>query len=351
MPAVTTPDILALPRVDAPAVEALPRRVGVVVDSQRALEGAGFPVRRPTADPRVWDALDPILMLDHMIAAYEPHEAKGAPWHPHRGFETVTYLMDGVFVHTDSHGGGGVIADGDTQWMTAGSGLLHDELPSEHLVMNGGEFDGIQMWVNLPARAKMHAPRYQDIKGQGLTLLTSADGGTLIRVIAGRIGEYEGPGSTFSPINLVHLSLAPGAQVRVPWVPGWSGMAYSLHGDGFVGDDRRPLGESQMAVFSKDGNYLTVEAAGEQHHKTGAMEVILFGGEPIREPVARYGPFVMNTKEEIYQAMEDFRSGRMGQIPAGHEGRDYAPAPEEFNNPSNQGCEILFGPQWRGEGA
>ncbi|WP_025274683.1 pirin family protein [Haloglycomyces albus] len=347
MPAVSTSNILALPRVDAPAFEARPRRVRTVTPSQHTFEGAGFPVRRPTADPRAWEALDPILMLDHMTAAYEPHEAKGAPWHPHRGFETVTYLMDGTFVHTDSHGGGGVIGNGDTQWMTAGSGLLHDELPSEYLVMNGGEFDGIQMWVNLPGSAKMHRPRYQDIVGDRLTLLSSADGGTLIRVIAGRVGEHEGPGKTFSPINLIHLSLAPGAQVRIPWVPGWSAMAYSLHGDGYVGDERRPLDESDMAVFSTDGNYLTVEAAREQHWKTGAMEVVLFGGQPIREPVARYGPFVMNSKDEIYQAIEDFRSGRMGEVPAGYEGRDWAPAPDEFNQPAAQGCEIMFGPEWR----
>jgi quercetin 2,3-dioxygenase len=329
MPAVTAPDILALPRIGAPAVEDRPRGVTKIGDSVRALEGGGFPVRRPFPTPNLVDGTDPFLLLDHMVAAYEPHEAKGAPWHPHRGFETVTYLMDGTFVHTDSHGGGGVIRGGDTQWMTAGSGLLHDELPSERLVMTGGVFDGVQLWVNLPKSAKWNPPNYQDIQGGGLTLVASADGGSLLRLIAGAIGDHKGPGRTFTPITLVHASLAPGAEIRVPWQHSYTAMAFALHGDGTVGDERRPIKESQIAVFGATGDYLAVSAGPEQRHATGAMEVLLLGGEPIREPIARYGPFVMNTKAEIMQAIEDFQAGRMGQIPPGTHGREYAPDPED----------------------
>ncbi|WP_081913335.1 pirin family protein [Glycomyces sp. NRRL B-16210] len=342
MPAVTAPDILALPRLDAPGLESRPRAVANVAGSQHTLEGGGFPVRRPFPTPELPDAGDPFLLLDHMVAAYEPHEAKGAPWHPHRGFETVTYLMDGTFVHTDSQGGGGVIRGGDTQWMTAGSGLLHDELPSEKLVMTGGVFDGVQLWVNLPKRAKWSPPGYQDIKGPGLKLVASTDGGALVRVIAGTVGGHDGPGRTYTPITLVHASLSPGAEARIPWPRTHSAMAFSLHGDGCAGDERRPFKESQLVQFTPGGDYVTVGAGPEQHHTTGAMEVLLLGGEPINEPVARYGPFVMNTRAEIMQAVEDFQAGRMGQIPAGREGRAFAPDPEEPWEPEAAGgCEQL----------
>jgi redox-sensitive bicupin YhaK (pirin superfamily) len=342
MPAVTVPDVLALPRLDAPALESRPRAVAKVVDSIRALEGGGFPVRRPFPTPSLMDGGDPFLLLDHMTAAYEPHEAKGAPWHPHRGFETVTYLMDGTFVHTDSHGGGGVIRGGDTQWMTAGSGLLHDELPSEKLVMTGGVFDGVQLWVNLPKRAKWNAPNYQDIRGNGLTLVSSGDGGALVRIIAGSVAGHDGPGNTYTPITLVHATLSPGAEVRIPWQHSYSAMAFALHGDGYAGDEKRPLKESQLAQFAPGGDYITVGAGPEQHHTTGAMEVLLLGGEPINEPVARYGPFVMNTRSEIVQAVEDFQAGRMGEIPAGRQGREFAPDPEDPWLPEVPGgCEQI----------
>ncbi|QSB06838.1 pirin family protein [Natronoglycomyces albus] len=341
MPAVTTNDILSLPRIPRPGLEDRPRQATKIVDSLRTFEGAGFPVRRPFPTPALTEDTDPFLLLDHMVAAYEPHEAKGAPWHPHRGFETVTYLMDGTFVHTDSHGGGGVIRDGDTQWMTAGSGLLHDELPSEKLVMNGGVFDGIQLWVNLPANAKMSQPNYQDIQGPGLTLVSSDDGGALVRVIAGTVGEHHGPGQTHTPISLVHASLAPGARLQVPWNRDYSAMAFLLHGEGTVGDDRRAFTESQLALFGT-GDYLTVEAGPEQTFRSGHMEVLLLGGQPIHEPVARYGPFVMNTRAEIVQAVEDFQAGRMGQIPPGYEGREYAPDPaDELPHSGLEGDEKL----------
>ncbi|ADD44050.1 pirin family protein [Stackebrandtia nassauensis] len=317
MPAVTVSDILVLPRVTT-AADAAQRPVSRVTDSIRTLEGAGFPVRRPFPGPSGADT-DPFLLLDHMLAAYEPQEAKGAPWHPHRGFETVTYLMDGTFVHHDSNGGGGVISDGDTQWMTAGSGILHDELPSEELVMKGGYFNGIQLWVNLPKAAKWAKPRYQDIKGGKLKLLSSADGGGLVRLIAGDLGEHSGPGVTYTPITLAHVSLSPGARLSVPWSPEFSAMAYVLSGDGFAGAENRPLGDAKLATFGP-GDVVTITAGKQQNGRTGQYEVLLLGGAPLREPVARYGPFVMNTRSEIIQAVEDFQAGRMGSVPATHLG-------------------------------
>jgi redox-sensitive bicupin YhaK (pirin superfamily) len=264
---------------------------------------------------------DPFILLDHLgEVAYEPHEAKGAPWHPHRGFETVTYLMDGTFVHHDSHGGGGVIDEGDTQWMTAGSGVLHDELPSEELVIKGGWFHGVQLWVNLPRAQKMVNPRYQDLKGDKLKLLSSADGGALVRLIAGDLGGFEGPGVTYTPISYAHVSLSPGAQLRTPWRPDFSAMVYVLSGEGAVGTEGRPVQTGQLALLGA-GDAITVRAADRQDNRTGQLELLLLGGLPLREPVVQYGPFVMNTREEIVDAVQDFQAGRMGQIPAEHLGR------------------------------
>ena len=164
--------------------------------------------------------LDPFIMMDQMgEVEYAPGEPKGTPWHPHRGFETVTYLIDGTFVHQDSHGGGGIINDGDTQWMTAGSGLLHIEAPPEALVVAGGLFHGLQLWVNLPREHKMMPPRYQDIGGGQVRLLTSADGGALLRLIAGDLGGHLGPGSTHTPITMIHATVSPGARLTLPWRP------------------------------------------------------------------------------------------------------------------------------------
>ena len=320
MPAVSAPDILVLPRIPAPASDNTARGVASVRDSLRTHEGAGFPVRRPFPVPGLSQA-DPFLLLDHMLAAWEPQEAKGAPWHPHRGFETVTYLMDGTFVHHDSNGGGGVISDGDTQWMTAGSGVLHDELPSEELVMKGGYFNGIQLWVNLPRTAKWAKPRYQDIQGSRLTLVSSHDGGALVRIIAGDLGGHHGPGITHTPITLAHASISPGARLGLPWNRDFSAMAYVISGNGSAGPEQRPLPEAGLAVFGP-GDSITVTAAPEQPGRTGQYEVLLLGGLPINEPMARYGPFVMNTKAEILQAVEDFQAGRMGTVPAVHLGVD-----------------------------
>ena len=316
MPAVTVDNVLTLPRIAVagpnPAGE---RAVRAVTTAPSGLEGDGFPVRRAFAGVDL-RALDPFIHMDQMgEVEYAPGEPKGTPWHPHRGFETVTYIIDGTFLHRDSHGGGGVITDGDTQWMTAGSGLLHIETPPESLVLSGGLFHGVQLWVNLPAAQKFATPRYQDIRAGQVSLLTTADGGALVRVIAGELDGHAGPGITHTPISVVHATVSPGAQLRLPWRPQFNALAYVLAGAGTVGAERRPVRAGQLTVFGP-GDAITVAANPQQDGRTPAFEVLVLGGRPIREPVAAYGPFVMNTRDELIQAFEDFQSGRLGTIPA-----------------------------------
>lgn len=316
MPAITVEDPLVLPRLDPPDPEATPRAVSKVVDAYHAVEGAGFEVWRPFPGGIDTHVADPFFLLDQLgPVEYAPNEAVGAPWHPHRGFETVTYVIDGVVAHHDSNGGGGVIGEGDTQWMTAGAGILHDEVPTEAFVRSGGRQHGVQLWVNLPAALKMSPPRYQAITGGELTLLSSADGGTLVRLIAGDLASHSGPGATHTPITYAHASVAPGAQVDVPWNPEFSALAYVLSGRGYAGTEQRPIEEHQLVVFGP-GDSVTIGAAPTQPDDSPNLEILLLGGLPIREPIAHYGPFLMNTREEILQAVEDFQAGRMGTIPA-----------------------------------
>jgi quercetin 2,3-dioxygenase len=311
----------ANPNIDdlsaVPALEALDtsqtelRPVVSVVTAISTLEGAGFPVRRPFPSYDL-SLADPFLLLDHMGAVdYKPGEAKGAPDHPHRGFETVTYMLAGAMEHRDSTGGGGVITPGATQWMTAGGGIVHSEMPPEQMLREGGLMHGFQLWVNLPRADKMIQPRYQGIEAEQVTLLRSPDGGALVRLIAGALGGYHGPGMTHTPIVLAHASLAPGARLELAWPLEFNALAYVISGSGFAGPDGTPVGEGQLAVF---GNGQAISLRGPAGQDAN-LEVLLLGGQPLREPVARYGPFVMSTRDEIIQAMADYQSGRMGHIP------------------------------------
>jgi quercetin 2,3-dioxygenase len=322
MPAVTVDNVLTLPRLTEPPASVPDRPVLAVTTAPSGFEGEGFPVRRAFAGVDL-SRLDPFIHMDQMgEVEYAPGEPKGTAWHPHRGFETVTYIMDGIFEHMDSHGGGGVITDGDTQWMTAGSGLLHIERPPEHLVVSGGLFHGIQLWVNLPRAKKWSPPRYQDIRGRQVSLLTSSDGGALLRVIAGEVAGYPGPGITHTPIALVHATVSPGAQVRLPWRADFNALVYALAGAGTVGAQRRPIRTGQLAVFGP-GEVITFGAAEAQQSRSPQLDLLILGGQPIREPVAAYGPFVMNTRDELVQAFEDFQAGRLGTIPSEpHPGHD-----------------------------
>jgi redox-sensitive bicupin YhaK (pirin superfamily) len=318
MPAVTVDSILALPRIPEPdAAVAAERPVLAVTTAPSGFEGEGFPVRRAFAgvDHR---HLDPFVHMDQMgEVEYAPGEPKGTAWHPHRGFETVTYIVDGTFQHQDSNGGGGEITNGDTQWMTAGAGILHIEAPPEALVVSGGLFHGIQLWVNLPASEKWVEPRYQDIRAGQVALLSSSDGGALVRVIAGEVAGHGGPGVTRTPITMLHATLSPGARLRLPWRPDFNALVYGLAGKGTVGAEGQPFGTGRLAVFG-DGDVLTVSADRDQESRSPNLEVIVLGGRPSREPIAWGGPFVMNTRDEVLQAFEDFRRGRLGRIPAGH---------------------------------
>ncbi len=318
MPALTVDDITVLPRISRPdPAMARQRPIRSVTNAPHGFEGEGFPVRRAFAGVALED-LDPFIHLDQMgEVEYAPGEPKGTPWHPHRGFETVTYMIDGTFEHSDSNGGGGLITNGDTQWMTAGAGILHIEKPPEELVRSGGLFHGFQLWVNLPRDQKWSPPRYQDIRANQVALVTSPDGGALIRVIAGDVAGHAGPGSTYSPMTLVHATLSPGAQVVLPWRPDDNALVYVMAGHGTVGAERRSIAAGQLAVLG-DGDALTIGAAPIQERRSPDLDVLVLGGRPIREPVAWMGPFVMNTREEVMQAMVDYQAGRLGSIPAVH---------------------------------
>jgi hypothetical protein len=287
--------------------------------------------------------LDPFVHLDQMgEVEYAPGEPKGTPWHPHRGFETVTYMIDGVFEHQDSNGGGGTITNGDTQWMTAGAGILHIEKPPAWLVASGGLFHGFQLWVNLPAAQKLSAPRYQDIRANQVALATSPDGGALVRVIAGEIAgpigaALAGPGSTYTPMTLVHATLSPGARLSLPWRADYNALVYVMNGVGTAGtapsfraraslaggtaagSEPQPIRTGQLAVFGP-GDAITISAldARRQESRSPSLDVLILGGRPIREPVAWMGPFVMNTRDEVIQAVRDYQAGRLGSIPAVH---------------------------------
>ncbi len=309
MPAITA-DTTTLAKLPTRSVTERDRPVVSVTTAPQGFEGEGFPVRRAFAGVDL-ALLDPFVHMDQMGEVdYAPYEPKGTDWHPHRGFETVTYIIDGTFQHQDSHGGGGVITNGATQWMTAGSGILHIETPPEQLVVSGGLFHGIQLWVNLPSTDKMTAPRYQNLEGDQSALVSSPDGGVLVRVIAGDVAGHVGPGSTHTPITLAHATVSPGARLELPWREDFNALAYVLAGSGTVGAERRPVTTGQLTVFGA-GDTMTIDGTGDT-----PLEVLLLGGRPIRETVAAYGPFVMNTRAELVQAVDDFNAGRLGTIPA-----------------------------------
>jgi quercetin 2,3-dioxygenase len=326
MAAVTVDDLTVLPQL--PRVDhgtARRRPVRSLTTAPSGFEGEGFPVRRAFAGVDLSD-LDPFVHMDQMGAVdYGPGEPRGTAWHPHRGFETVTYMIDGQMAHQDSNGGGGLITNWDTQWMTAGAGILHIETPPEALVVSGGLFHGFQLWVNLPRQLKMAPPRYQDIRGGRVGLVSSPDGGALLRVIAGEVAGHAGPGVTHTPIALLHATVSPGADVDLPWPAEFNALVYVLGGRGWVGAERRPIQLGQLATFGP-GDVISFGADASQDSASPTLDVLVLGGRPIGDPVVAYGPFVMNTRDEIAQAMEDYRAGRLGSIPAGALAPATAPA-------------------------
>ena len=313
MPAATA-DALTLPRL-APAPTAISRSVLSVTRGPRAFEGEGFPVRRAFAGVPS-DQLDPFIHMDQMgEVEYGAGEPKGTPWHPHRGFETFTYLIDGQFLHQDSNGSGGVILDGGTQYMTAGDGILHIETPPEALVESGGLFHGIQLWINLPSAKKRIAPQYQDLQGNDSVMVASADGGSYVRVLAGAVDGHQGPGISHTPLAITHVTVAPGGSISIPWPSNFNALAYVLAGSGAIGAEQRIISEGQLAVLV-NGELIQISADSKQDSRTENLEIFLIGGVPLREPVVAYGPFVMNTTAEIQEAFDDYQKGRLGTVPA-----------------------------------
>jgi redox-sensitive bicupin YhaK (pirin superfamily) len=285
------------------------RSVAGIVPSTETMEGEGFLVHRPFPTRALVD-FDPFLLLDRM-GPFEakPGEAKGAPDHPHRGFETVTYMIEGEFEHEDSMGNKGKLAAGDVQWMTAGAGVVHSELPSAKIRKEGGRVHGFQLWVNLPKRDKMMRPRYQDVPSSKIPVATNADGSVRAKVIAGEALGVHAVIDTRTPIAYVHFELAPGAKVTQAIPAGHNAFAFVVSGAGRFGSNEREAHENDAVLFAADGDETSIEAGGGQ-----PLSVLLIAGQPLGEPVARYGPFVMNTPEEIRQAFDDFRSGKMGRI-------------------------------------
>ncbi len=287
------------------------RTVAGIVNSIETLEGAGFLVRRPFPKPQ-FSEFDPFLLLDEMgPMELGPGQAKGAPDHPHRGFETVTYMLSGEMQHKDSRGHAGRLKAGDVQWMTAGAGVVHSEMPSAEFARSGGRMHGFQLWVNLPKHDKMMKPRYQEIPGAQIPKATSADGLVTVSVIAGEALGEKAVIETRTPIIYLHYRIQPGGVAVQPVSRTYNTFAYIVEGAGLFGAEDERAGDGQMVLFAQDGDEIRIENPADA--KT-TLEVLLIGGISLNEPVARYGPFVMNTREEIYQALEDYRLGKMGVI-------------------------------------
>jgi hypothetical protein len=286
------------------------RRVESVITARRQLEGGGFVVRRPFPTAAL-PMVDPFLLLDEMGPAdYGPGEAKGAPDHPHRGFETVTYMLEGAFEHDDSAGNRGVIASGDVQWMTAGSGVVHSEMPVAPIRERGGRLHGFQVWVNLPARDKMMAPRYQEVPRSGIPQAATPDGRAHVRVIAGEALGVRAAIDTRIPIVYQDWSLDPGAAVEQTIAEGHQALVYVFEGQADVGSNGQTIREGQLGLLGPGrGVRLAVPSGAPKRAR-----LLLLAGQPLGEPVARYGPFVMNTESEVRQALSDYRSGRFAQI-------------------------------------
>jgi len=288
------------------------RSVTRVLDTVSTLEGGGFTVRRPFPTQTL-DQIDPFLLFDHFGPVdHAPGEAKGAPDHPHRGFETVTYVIEGLWEHKDSAGNSGRLGAGDVQWMTAGAGVVHSEMPAAELLRKGGRVHGVQLWVNLPRRDKMMKPRYQDVPSSKIPVARSKDGAVSVKVIAGQSLGASAVIDTRTPILYLHATLEPGA-LFVQEVPrDFNAFAYVIEGEILGDEGGTRAAEGQAALFA-GGESVSIAAP---RKAAGPSQILLVAGRPLGEPVARYGPFVMNTREEILQAFADYQEGRMGIIPA-----------------------------------
>jgi quercetin 2,3-dioxygenase len=285
------------------------RSVVKVVQAVQTLEGEGFLVRRPFPIPGFMQ-FDPFLLVDELgPVELPPGEAKGAPDHPHRGFETVSYILEGRHRHRDSAGHAGELGPGDVQWMTAGSGVVHSEMPAREFAEKGGRMHGFQIWVNLPRRDKMMAPRYQEIPAGRIPVASSPDGRVRVKVIAGESLGVRAVIDTRTPIQYLHFTLEPGGRIEQPVPRDHNAFAYVFEGEGLFGPEATPAADGQAVLFGNDADSVVLENRGK-----APLQLLLLSGVPLREPMVRYGPFVMNTQAEIHQAFEDYQSGRMGTI-------------------------------------
>ncbi|MGQ0795494.1 MAG: pirin family protein [Nitrosopumilaceae archaeon] len=285
------------------------RSVFQVINAKTATEGEGFLVHRAFPNHNLRE-FDPFLLLDEMGPMVSPPgEAKGAPDHPHRGFETVTYMINGVFEHKDSQGHSGKLNPGDVQWMTAGSGVIHSEMPEKEFSQKGGTLHGFQLWVNLPKKDKMMKPRYQDLPANKTPIVQND--GVKVKVIAGESMGKQAVIETRTPIMYLHFTLQPGAKVTQTIPQNYNAFVYVINGEGLFGNEQKPAHKEQVVLFEQDGSEVAIKAPDDTK---SPLDLLLIAGIPLGEPVARYGPFVMNTEEEIRQAILDYNSGKMGKI-------------------------------------
>jgi len=287
-------------------VSSTSRAVARVIAAMQTMEGDGMDVMRPFPAGTL-SYIDPFLLLDRLgPVTFAPGAAKGFPAHPHRGFETVTYVLAGRIAHRDSFGGSGALGPGDVQWMRAGSGVVHSEMPDDEFRRAGGTLHAVQLWVNLPRDHKMLPPEYRDIPARNIRdIETDA---RRIRIIAGAaMGAHATIGTTV-PITYLHVSIKRGRTIAQPIPAGDTALAYALEGSGLAGPDRRPFGANHLVVFASEGDQLELTAG------DGDLEAIVLAARPLGEPVARYGPFVMNTPHEVSQAIDDYRNGKMGSL-------------------------------------
>lgn len=289
------------------------RTVAGIINSVETLEGAGFLVRRPFPKSS-FSEFDPFLLLDELGPInLKPGQAKGAPDHPHRGFETVSYVLAGRLEHKDSAGHAGLLNPGDVQWMTAGAGVVHSEMPESMFTQTGGRLHGIQLWVNLPQRDKMMPPRYQEIPAAQIPVAQTEDQSVTVRVIAGEALGAKAVIQTRTPITYLHFTLQPGATIIQPVPKEYNAFVYVLEGSGLFGAEPEPGDDGQMVLFSQDGEDVAIANPADAQRP---LDLLLIAGVPLNEPVVRYGPFVMNTEAEIAQAINDYQAGRMGRIDA-----------------------------------
>jgi len=291
------------------SVSAKNRSVSQIVTAKTTLEGEGFVVHRAFPNHGLRE-FDPFLLLDEMgPIALSAGEAKGAPDHPHRGFETVTYMIDGVFEHKDSQGHSGKLNPGDVQWMTAGSGVIHSEMPEKEFSQKDGTLHGFQLWVNLPKKDKMMKPRYQDIPASKIPI--AQNDSVKVKVIAGESMGKQAVIETRTPITYLHFTLQSGAKIVQTIPQNYNAFVYVVNGEGLFGNESKPAHKEQVVLFGQDGDAVTISAP---DGAVSPLDVLLIAGAPLGEPVARYGPFVMNTEDEIRQAVLDYNSGKMGKI-------------------------------------